>query len=65
MVIYLLTIFLLASVVAAAMRASSPCIPNTCHLSPGLQAPFRIIHIHFPLLQVKIEQINISLWSSS
>ncbi len=55
----------LAVAVAAAMSASSYYIPNTSYLSPGLQAPPRIIHTIFPSQQVKIEQNIFTLWSSS
>jgi hypothetical protein len=51
--------------VAAAMSASSYYIPNTSYLSPGLQAPPRIIHTIFPSQQVKVERNIFTLWSTS
>ena len=52
-------------VVAAAISAFSPYIPNISHLSPGLQAHPRIIHTVFPSQQVKIEKNIFTLWSTS
>jgi hypothetical protein len=57
--------FLFASVVTAALSAFSPYIPNTSHLSLGLQAPPRIIHTVIPSQHAKIEQNIFTLWSPS